>query len=107
MFIVFYTLYSSIIYVFIQKNREKIKRAVSGLARRASPSAKARPGDRARPVRARVTMCHTGFVSGQTRAGFWAARQARPVWTSLAHITIFLYSFKTPVSYIVGRVGSA
>jgi hypothetical protein len=55
---------------------------VSGLARRATPSAQARPGDRVGPARARFTMCRAGFVPGQTRAGFRAVRQVRSVWTS-------------------------
>jgi hypothetical protein len=56
---------------------------VSGLARRATPSPQARPGDRVGPARARFTTCRAGFVPGQTRAGFRAARQARSVWTSI------------------------
>jgi hypothetical protein len=35
------------------------------------------------PGTARFTPCRAGFVPGQTRAGFRAARQVRSVWTSI------------------------
>jgi hypothetical protein len=66
-----------------EKIEKKINWVVSGLARRATPSAQARPGDRTGPARARFTTCRVGFVPGQTRTGFRAARQARSVWTSI------------------------
>jgi hypothetical protein len=49
---------------------------MSGLARRATPSAQARPGDQAGPARARFTTCRARFVPGQTRAG------PNPCWVS-------------------------
>jgi hypothetical protein len=47
-----------------EKIEKKINRAVSGLARRATPSAQARPGDRAGSTRARFTTCRVGVVPG-------------------------------------------
>jgi hypothetical protein len=60
---------------------------MSGLARRATPSAQTRPGDRAGPARARFTTCRAVFVPGQTRAGFRAARQVRSIWTSIVRVS--------------------
>jgi hypothetical protein len=61
MFLVFYTLYSSIIYYMKKIEKNKI---TSGLARRVTPSAQARPGDRAGPARTRFTTCRVGFMPG-------------------------------------------
>jgi hypothetical protein len=63
---------------------------VSGLARRATPSAQARPGDRTGPARTRFTTCRAWFVLDQIRVGFRAARQARSIWTSI--VPTYIYS---------------
>jgi hypothetical protein len=57
---------------------------VPGLARRATPSAQAQPGDRTGSTRAWFNTSRAEFVPDQTRAGFQTARQARSVCPRLA-----------------------